>query len=124
MSGIAESTREVIRDRETFQKWWARHAGRQPAVQMPEVDFAGEMVIAATLGRRNTGGYTIEIRRTAVETDRLKVFVRKSAPGPGTMTIQVLTAPFHVVAITRSELKVEFVEEGPADTKTPPADRM
>jgi hypothetical protein len=124
MSGIGESSREVIRDAAALKQWWTRHAGREAGVKMPEVDFTREMVVAVTLGTRRTGGYTIEVQRTVTEADRLKVMVRKSAPAPGSMTIQVLTAPFHVVAIPRSDLKVEFVEEGPPDPKTPPLDRM
>jgi hypothetical protein len=47
----------------------------------------------------------------------LKISVKNSSPPPDAMTIQALTAPFHFVAVPKSNLKPEFVEAKPAEKK-------
>jgi hypothetical protein len=71
------------------------------------------MVIAVTMGRRSTGGYSIEITRVERVGNRLRVEVTRTAPPRGAMTIQALTAPFHFVAVPASDLPVRFVEKKP-----------
>jgi hypothetical protein len=68
------------------------------------------MVIAVTMGTRPTGGHKVEITRVEETSGRLEVSVKQTSPPKGAMTIQMLTAPFHFVAVPRSERKVEFVE--------------
>jgi hypothetical protein len=62
------------------------------------------------MGTKRTGGYTIKIVRVEPTGKSLKVFVKQSSPPPGSLSIQALTAPFHFVAVPRSDLKPEFVE--------------
>lgn len=113
-SGITEATQRIIKDRETWGQLWARHSGfRSPPEPIPAVNFDKEMVIVVTLGRQRTGGYAIEITRVQADGKHLKIFVKRSAPPPGAMTIQALTAPFLMVAIPRSGLPPEFVATKP-----------
>jgi hypothetical protein len=112
-SGIKEPTEEVIRNQAAWDKFWARHAGQANA-PAPEIDFSKDMVIAVTLGRKTSGGYSIQISKVEAVGDRLKVSVVRTAPAPGAMTTQALTAPFHMVVVPQSDLKPEFVEVKPA----------
>ena len=110
-SGITDSRRLVIRDAATWQAVWKEIVGaRTPAPQPPGVDFDQNMVILAAMGQRGTGGYAIRIDEVAVEDGQLNVVVRETAPGPGCMTIQALTAPVTAVRVTRSEEPVSFIE--------------
>ena len=114
-SGIAEPRREIIRSADEWEKLWRQHGSARAgaAAPAPAVDFSKEMVIVATLGTRPTGGYAIEIVRVVAADKTLKVFVNQTSPPPGAMAIQALTAPFHYVAVPRSDLKAEFVNAGP-----------
>ena len=117
-SGITEARQEVIRDKAAWEKLWNQHnVTTKQGGRIPEIDFAKEMVIAVTLGRKRTGGYAIEILSVAAEDKKLKVTVKRTAPAPGAMVTQALTAPFHFVAVPRSDLNQEFVEVKAADKK-------
>jgi hypothetical protein len=110
-SGITSARQVIIKDKAAWNKLWAQHSLNQAAASSaPELDLAKEMVIVVTLGRRNTGGYTIEIVKVEADDKRLRIAVQRKAPPPGAMVIQALTAPFHMAAIPRSDLKAEFVE--------------
>ena len=114
-SGVKEARHEVIRDADVWEKFWKQHSvAGSSAEKIPAVDFAREMVIAATMGAKRTGGYTIEIVRVEPAGKSLQIFVKQTSPPPGALTIQALTAPFHFVAVPKSDLKPEFVEDKPA----------
>ncbi|MBU6400270.1 MAG: protease complex subunit PrcB family protein [Verrucomicrobia bacterium] len=110
-SAITAPLRQVIKDRAAWELFWAKHtANSLPPSQAPAVDFNRDMVIAVTMGQQRTGGYAIEIVRVEPVGPQLRVVVKPSAPRPGAMTIQALTAPFHFVAVPRSDLAPDFVD--------------
>jgi hypothetical protein len=103
-------TNAIFRDDTSWKKFWNQHTSKiTPAEPAPAVDFSKEMVIAVTQGQQRTGGYSIEIKRAEIKEKNLQITVERKSPPKGAMTIQSLTAPFHYVAIPRSELKVTFV---------------
>ena len=60
-----------------------------------EADFFKEnVVVAAFLGERNTGGYSVEITPSPVD---INVFEKK--PGKGVMVTQMITSPFKIAAL-------------------------
>jgi hypothetical protein len=76
--------------------------------------FKNRIVVAAFMGERNTGGYSVDIVRTA---DGL---IRVAALGPekGAMVTQVITRPFKVVSVPKNPwmgLKVESLWQQAAD---------
>jgi len=117
-SGVKDPRQEVIRDAAAWGKVWKQHSASAGSVEkIPAVDFAKEMVIAVTMGIKRTGGYMIEIARVEPTEKSLKIFVKRTSPPPGSLSIQVLTAPFHFVAVPKSDLKPEFLETNPAERK-------
>src|SRR2546428_2357107 len=88
-SGIQEPTQQVIKDEATWKQIWTRHGtgGRAVPDRVPEVDFAKEMVVAATLGRQHTGGFSIEVMDAKPVGDRLQISIKRTSPPPGAMTI-------------------------------------
>lgn len=116
-SGIRDAKQEVVRSADHWEKLWKQHAAAVGAAgKVPAVNFPKEMVIAVTMGTKRTGGYTIEIVRVEAAGKSLKVFLKRTSPPPGAMTIQALTAPFHFIAVPKSDLKPEFVEVKQAAT--------
>jgi hypothetical protein len=108
--GIQEPTLQVIKDKAAWEKLWAKHAaGLKTVEKPPEIDFSKEMVILVAMGRQNTGGYRIQITRVEPIGGKLHISVLKTTPPPGGMSIQVLTAPFEMVAVPKSDLPPEFV---------------
>jgi hypothetical protein len=81
----------VVRDAETYA------ALTRLDENLPKLDadfFKENVAIAAFLGERNTGGYSVEIRANAIE-----ILVLEKKPGKGMMVPQMITSPFKLVSI-------------------------
>ena len=81
----------VVRDDETYA------ALRKRDENLPKLDadfFQANVVVAAFLGERNTGGYSVEITPSPVD---INIFEKK--PGKGVMVPQMITSPFKIVAL-------------------------
>jgi hypothetical protein len=103
---FVDAPRQVIA--RTSAEWaaaWRAHAGDR---QAPEVDFSKEMVVGIFLGTRRTSGYGVEIVRAREEAGGLVVQYVETAPSPRAVTAQVITMPYHVVAIPQRAGEVRF----------------
>lgn len=110
-SGITEPKTELIKTESEWEKLWAKHNSiSNPSDKRPKVDFRKEMVVAITMGQQRTGGYEIEVLDVVKADNRLKITYKRTTPDPGAISIQVLTAPFHFIAVPRTDLKPEFAE--------------
>ncbi len=101
-----------------------------PEPAQPAIDYAREVVVGVALGERRTGGFTVEIVGATRRGNTLEVTVRETKPAPGAMTIQVLTYPWTLAAITlegaidRVVAKDDSGRELPSiETSTGPATR-
>jgi hypothetical protein len=90
-SSITDPFIAVIRDEATYGEL-TKLDSKLPKLN---VDFKTNVVIAAFLGQRNTGGYSVEITRAA----NGEVQVREKAPGKDVMVPQMITAPFKIVSL-------------------------
>ena len=114
-SGIRERKFLVVKREQEWKKLWQAHRSTvNPSKKLPPVDFGQEMIIAAFLDEQRSGGYTVEITRIEenAEKRQLTVFWREAKPPAGSMVIQALTQPYHIVKVKKSELPVAFVLEG------------
>jgi len=95
-SGISGSRRLVIRDRNTWDHFWAEMG----AGVRPEVNFASDLVIAVAAGERNTGGHDIEVRNVSRAGGELRIEVLETTPSSGCVTTQAKTQPVDVVMVS------------------------
>jgi len=108
-SGISEPRNVVIRSSEEWKRLWEEHTSIfSPPPPLPEVDFSRDMVIGVFLGTRPTGGFSVEILSVRHEGDQLVVEYAESSPGAGCIVLPVLTQPFHLIKVARSDDPVEF----------------
>jgi hypothetical protein len=77
---------------------WSQHAGDRAR---PAVDFSKEMVLAVFLGTRPSAGFSVEIVGAREEGGALIVSYRETRPQPGNVAAQVLTSPYHLVAVPK-----------------------
>jgi hypothetical protein len=90
-SSISDPFVTVIRDDATYAKLQTM----EPGLPRLETDFFRlNVAVAAFLGTRNTGGYSVEISR--VENGKIRVGER--APAKNAMTAQVITSPYKLVS--------------------------
>lgn len=107
-SRVTEARYVIARDYEQFRQLWKEHNGSLE--QLPEVDFQSEMVAGIFMGERSTGGYAVTIEEVLKEGEKFKFYYSESEPPEGSMTIQILTAPAHLIALPRSEAYPEFIK--------------
>lgn len=108
-SNIDSSRQAVARTQAEWTALWKAHDYDRP---VPAVDFSREMVVAVFMGSRPTGGYAVEIVSAAEREGALVVSYRERAPSRDAMTAQVLTSPFHMVAIAKHAGEVRFERAG------------
>ena len=90
-SSITEPFIAVVRDELTYAELTKLDAN----LPKLNVDLKTNVVIAAFLGQRNTGGYSVEITRSA----NGEIQVAEKAPGKDVMVPQMITAPFKIVSL-------------------------
>ena len=123
-SGITSMRFEVVRDAAAWAALWQEHAGGGTP---PSVDFASRMVVGIWLGMKPTTGHTVRIQRIVAPymvvtggwcipcpdcgvpcfggdtTPGFLAEVLEIAPGPGCVSGQAVTFPFHIVSVPRVE---------------------
>ena len=103
--------RYITSQDEWLQIWARRQANLDTKKPHPPVDFDRDVVIVATLGRKSTGGYTIEITRIVKSKDDIQVFVRRNSPPAGGKVITAESSPFVLARMKKPDRPVTFLDE-------------
>src|SRR5712692_2369133 len=82
----------VVRDFETYEALVTLD-GNLP--RLDEEFFKTNIVVAAFLGERNTGGYSVEITR-----GEGRIYVVERVPAKGVMVAQMITSPYKIVSLS------------------------
>jgi hypothetical protein len=72
------------------------------------IDWSKQMVVVATGGRKNTGGYSVEFTGLEVEAKALTVKWKLNAPKPGSPVTQAITHPAAAALVERFDGEVKF----------------
>jgi hypothetical protein len=100
---------ELITSEKEWDRVWRTAQGRfEPLPERPTVNFGSSSVIAAFMGERSSSGFKIEIDKIEKKGRTLRVHVKKYET-PGMLT--VMTQPFTLVRIPKSNFKLEVIEE-------------
>ncbi len=110
-SGIDSRQRLVIRDADAWQQFWSRaHSTVIPQPPAPSIDFSQNIVVAAAMGSRPTGGYTIQFEEVYQANDDVYIAVNERSPGANCILTQALTSPVAAIRVPRPGASVSFVE--------------
>jgi len=104
-SNIDEAKQVVVRTEAEWTKLWQQHS---PDRKRPAVDLSKDMVVGVFMGSRPTAGYNVSIVSTFAKDGSVLVQYRESQPRPGAMTAQILTFPYHLVAVPKAAGDVKF----------------
>ena len=104
-SNIDEAKQVVMRTEAEWTKLWQQHS---PDRKRPAVDFSKDMVVGVFMGSRPTAGYNVSIVSTFAKDGNVLVQYRESQPRPSAMAAQVLTFPYHLVAVPKTTGDVKF----------------
>lgn len=99
---VTEAGSIVAKDRAGWDDLWMRLGQTPPAGGLPD----GKMAVAVTLGQKRTGGYSVAIIDAQEEAGQLVVHYRVHSPGLTAMVPQVLTAPYAVALMPKTDKPV------------------
>lgn len=105
MSGQQIAKQVTVR---TLAEWKAVWKDHGPTEKMPVVDFTKNMVVGIFLGTKPSVGYEVEIVGVRTLDKEMIVEYVQRKPGPGTMTAQILSEPFHLVSVPKHAGTVRF----------------
>jgi len=97
-SDIDAARQVTVRTADEWSKLWTQHAGES---RKPEVDFNKDIVVAVFMGTRPSAAFSIEIVGTRVDGTTLIVTYKETRPAPGGVAAQILTSPYHIVAVPK-----------------------
>lgn len=86
----------VARNELAFRALWNEFAANEP---LPMVDFAVESVAVLSLGRRNSGGYSVEPQDASMHDGVLRITAPVKTPGRGSIVTMAITSPYAIVAV-------------------------
>lgn len=95
-SNIDERREVVVRSQKEWTALWRQHDFEREA---PRVDFTKEMVVAVFLGSQTTAGHAVRIVGSASDASGFVIRYQVDRPAAGGVAAQVLTFPFHIVAM-------------------------
>jgi PrcB C-terminal len=104
-SNIDLAKQVVLRTDAEWNALWTTHGGDR---KKPAVDFSRDMVVGVFMGSRPSAGYTISIVSTFQKDGQMLVRYEEKAPAKGTLAAQILTAPYHLVALPKMAGTVKF----------------
>ncbi|HSH31816.1 MAG TPA: protease complex subunit PrcB family protein [Candidatus Saccharimonadales bacterium] len=102
----------VVKDAVEWRRFWNQiHAHITPTPPLLEIDFKQNMVVAAVMGQRPTGGHSLKITGITETATGLVVHIRETLPGARCVTTQALANPYHLIQTKRSDKPAEFKTE-------------
>ena len=104
-SNVDEPRQVAVRTAAEWKTLWRQHS---PDRDQPRVDFGRDMVVGVFLGSRTTAGFSVEIVSALVEQGVLVVRFRETRPQSDRIVAQVITSPYHLVAVPHHSGEVRF----------------
>lgn len=104
-SNVDDGRQVAVRTTAEWNTLWRQHS---PDRDQPRVDFGRDMVLGVFLGSRTTAGFSVEIVSARVEQGILVVRFRETRPQSDRILAQVITSPYHLVAVPRHTGDVKF----------------
>jgi len=98
-SNVDDAKRVLVRTEAEWAALWQQHNPDRPR---PAVDFSKEMVVGVFMGSRTTAGFNTAVVSAAVANGALIVHYTETRPSAGSVSAQVLTFPYHLVAIPKA----------------------
>ena len=108
-SNIDAAKQALVRTEAEWTRLWQQHNPDRPR---PKVDFSKEMVVAVFMGSRPNAGFSTTITSAMAANGALVVRYTETMPGAGGVSAQILTFPYHIVAIAKADVKdVKFQKD-------------
>ncbi|MCU1385454.1 MAG: hypothetical protein JWL71_4151 [Acidobacteria bacterium] len=108
-SNMDDAKQVLVRTEAEWTRLWQQHNPDRPR---PAIDFSKEMIVAVFMGSRPNAGFSTTITAATAAKGALLVRYKETAPAVGAVSAQILTFPYHIVAITKADVKdVKFEKD-------------
>jgi hypothetical protein len=101
-SNVEDARQVLVRTDAELRQLWAQHSPDRP---MPKVDFSREMVVGVFMGSRPNAGFSTAVVSATAANGALMVRYSETRPPAGSISAQILTFPYHLVAIPKADVK-------------------
>ena len=101
-SNVEDATQVLVRTDAEWTALWNRHSPDRPK---PKMDFSKEMVVGVFMGSRPNAGFSTTVVSTTAGNGALIVRYTEKMPAARAVSAQILTFPFHLVAIPKADVK-------------------
>ena len=101
-SNVEDAKQVLVRTDAEWAKLWQQHSPDRPR---PAIDFSKEMVVGVFMGSRPNAGFSTAVTMTTSANGALIVKYTETVPPRDALTAQVLTFPYHLVAIPKVDVK-------------------
>lgn len=101
-SNVDDAKQVLVRTDAELRQLWQQHAPDRAA---PRVDFSKEMLVAVFMGSRPNAGFSTAIVSATAAAGVLLVRYSETKPAPGAVAAQILTFPYHIVAIPKADVR-------------------
>jgi PrcB C-terminal len=99
-SGVKDQQYHDLHNAKDFQTWWNKaYSSYSDIPALPQVDFTKNMVIAAFMGEKSHGGFTLHVDSINQTPDAYNVNIKISIPGTGCRTPEEFIQPFEFVVV-------------------------
>lgn len=100
----------VARTQEEWAALWSALGRAQlPPPPAPPLDFATRMAVCVCLGERPSASWGVELLGAWSEPARIRIEARELRPAEGAVQAAVLTRPYQVVSLPRSDAPLELI---------------
>lgn len=108
-SNVGKASNVIINSKKELEEIYATiNKNRTPSFIIPVIDFSKETVIALFMGSKSSGGYSTYIKQIEVQSKTISITIEKKYPTG--MVISVLTQPFYIAKIPKSNKSIVFIE--------------
>ncbi|WP_114982846.1 protease complex subunit PrcB family protein [Cyclonatronum proteinivorum] len=106
----------VITSQEAYDEFRLKFEEGGFGESLPEVDFDRHMVVGVWMGESNSSGFDTEIVGFDTTDSEFNIWVRNKYPDPSCAYLTVITTPFHIVALPKTELPITFMSNRVMDS--------
>ena len=100
-SNVDDAKQVLVRTAAEWTTLWQQHNPDRPK---PAVDFSKEMVVGVFMGSRPNAGFSTAVTTATAASGALIVKYTETIPAAGRVSAQVLTFPYHLVAIPKASV--------------------
>jgi len=101
-SNLEDAKQVLVRTEAEWIALYRQHNFDRPP---PKIDFSKDMVVAVFMGSRPNAGFSTAVVSATAAAGVLMVRYSETRPAPGTLAAQILTFPYHIVAIPKADVK-------------------